>query len=1359
MVASARLGFLSILLVLFLAPAVQAAEKVYIPKELEPWKKWVLEGQVKDACPFIGGRKAGQPACAWSSPLVLAANAEGARFSVTWVLYDEATILLPGDSRYWPEEVKVDGKARPVTLALGRPALFLSPGTHKVSGRVPWDELPKWLTLPPATALVELKIDDKPVPFPLFSGDNIGLGKTQNDGRQAAPESLAIRVYRKFSDEVPFTVSTRLVLDVSGPGREVLLGRALLTGAIPMGLESPLPARLEPDGRLRLQVKPGHWELSLFGRFHGRVTEVRLDDPGEPWAGEEVWSFKADTALRLVEVSGLTSIDPQQSGVPAEWKSLPAYRAEVGGVLLFTEKRRGASDPGADALSIRRQIWLDFDGGGYTFQDRITGTMNQTWRLDAADDYILGRASVAGEDQLITQSESGQGAGVEIRQRQLDLAAVSRLATGQHAFSAVGWKHDVDSLSATLYLPPGYRLLTAKGVDRASATWISRWTLMDLFLLLLITASVGILKGRPLGVVALFTLGLTYHEPGAPVFSWLSILASVALLEKLPPGKMKWFVTWYRNASYLVLVVIALPFMIDQARQGLYPQLEKSAGWTPPNYQAISGGLPQSMEPQAKRRLAEEEAPVAGDRLQSLSSMKSPSPGYGRLFKTHDPNANIQTGPGLPGWQGRQVSLVWSGPVGKDDRVSLYLLGPAMNRSLSFIRILLVAALAYILFGGRVDVGGGPVMPRFLRAGAMAALCLALGAALSPAPLAAEVPPQDILNQLRERLLKPPACGDACYDIERARVDVKDDRLSVRLEVHAQEAVALPLPGKRGQWLPETVLIDGRATGELLRWAGGSEVYIRVEEGVHQLALSGRLPPEDRVTLMFPHKPHRLSARAEGWELAGVQDGRLLDDSLELSRVQEKSAAPKLRSEAPPPFVVVERVLRFGLDWHVETRVWPGASGLGTINLEVPLVAGEKILSEHVKLRDGRVLVSLGGSRREARWVSALEKTPALTLTAASESHWVERWVLDASALYHIESAGLPPLLEQNKGGWRSEYRPWPGESLTLDISRPEAMPGSTLAVDFVEMVLTPSQRVTQAELKLRLRSSKGGQHALTLPEGAELMAVDLEGKPQPVRQEGQVVSLPLAPGEQNYSLKFKTPAGIRSSTSAPRVDLGIEAANVAYQVRVPADRWTLFVNGPSMGPAVLYWGELLVVILISIGLGRIPLTPLKTPHWVLLGLAMSTVSIPSFLIVVGWLFALAKRAELETETLPRWQFNTLQALLGVLSVVALISLFSIVPRGLLGSPDMHIVGNGSSAYFLRWYQDRTAGLLPEAAFVSVPLIIYRIAMLAWALWMAFALLKWLQWGWGCLSREGLWRPKSRLAKPGAPPPDWTEGP
>jgi membrane protein YdbS with pleckstrin-like domain len=41
---------------------------------------------------------------------------------------------------------------------------------------------------------------------------------------------------------------------------------------------------------------------------------------------------------------------------------------------------------------------------------------------------------------------------------------------------------------------------------------------------------------------------------------------------------------------------------------------------------------------------------------------------------------------------------------------------------------------------------------------------------------------------------------------------------------------------------------------------------------------------------------------------------------------------------------------------------------------------------------------------------------------------------------------------------------------------------------------------------------------------------------------------------------------------------------------------------------------------------------------------------------------------------------------------------------------------------------------------VSVPLLVYRLLMLAWALWLAYSLLKWLRWAWECYGDHGYWR-------------------
>jgi hypothetical protein len=43
---------------------------------------------------------------------------------------------------------------------------------------------------------------------------------------------------------------------------------------------------------------------------------------------------------------------------------------------------------------------------------------------------------------------------------------------------------------------------------------------------------------------------------------------------------------------------------------------------------------------------------------------------------------------------------------------------------------------------------------------------------------------------------------------------------------------------------------------------------------------------------------------------------------------------------------------------------------------------------------------------------------------------------------------------------------------------------------------------------------------------------------------------------------------------------------------------------------------------------------------------------------------------------------------------------------------------------------------------LSVPMMVYRILMLGWSLWMALSLLDWLRWGWSCFASGSIWKKK-----------------
>ncbi|NOR05568.1 MAG: hypothetical protein GQ575_04600 [Deltaproteobacteria bacterium] len=292
---------------------------------------------------------------------------------------------------------------------------------------------------------------------------------------------------------------------------------------------------------------------------------------------------------------------------------------------------------------------------------------------------------------------------------------------------------------------------------------------------------------------------------------------------------------------------------------------------------------------------------------------------------------------------------------------------------------------------------------------------------------------------------------------------------------------------------------------------------------------------------------------------------------------------------------------------------------------------------------------------------------------------------------------------------------------------------------------LRPGRRTTHSKLSLTIKSSQGGQHTILLPPDVELQEVKIGGKIQPIRQEGRNVPLPIIPGRQEIELQWSDLSGITSLFKTSEIDLGTQSVNVSTDLFLPPSRWPLFIGGEQLvGPAVLFWSVLLVIVLIAFGLSRTGLTPLKFYHWILLGIGMSMSNLGACLLVVGWLIALDLREK--AANLDKRQFNTVQLIIGFLTVLAMGSLVYAISHGLLGHPDMNIVGNGSNSSLLRWYQDMSDNTLPRAWVFSVPMFAYRVAMLIWALWISFTLVGILKWGWKRFTEPTIWN--STPAKP-----------
>src|SRR5437773_3001989 len=545
--------------------------EAHVPRTLRDWIPWAIDGAEERLCPVVGS----SATCLWPGRLRLTVDQRAGSFGFDLLADRALDVPLPGGERRWPQGVRLDGALAVVLKAGDGPAVRVASGAHRIEGGFMRDRLPVSLPARVAIALLDLTVEGHPVAIPVRDEEGL-LILRQGAGAATEAESLSLKVFRRVEDGVPLWAETRVVFEVSGKAREVTLAGALLADSAPVAVSGDLPARLDADRRLRVQVRAGKFGVRVLGRMAGRPQRLALPKTAAPWPGQEVWVFAAAERLRLVQVSGPPPIDPSRTDLPEEWRGLPAFLMEGEAALTLTEARRGEPEAPPDRLDLSRRLWLDESGRGFTVRDSFSGKVGRTTRLNLLAPGELGRVMVAGRAELVTQDPQTAEAGVELRQKTVRVEADSRSPRGFSA-PAVGWGASVQSLRSELLLPPGWRLLGATGVDQAPGSWIGTWNLFAFFFVLVVAAASARLLGRGPSALALLTLVLLHGEADAPRLVWLSLLGAVAVLGVAPEGRLRTLARIWWGASVVVLVFTLVPFAVDQVRMGLFPQVGHAA--------------------------------------------------------------------------------------------------------------------------------------------------------------------------------------------------------------------------------------------------------------------------------------------------------------------------------------------------------------------------------------------------------------------------------------------------------------------------------------------------------------------------------------------------------------------------------------------------------------------------------------------------------------------------------------------------------------------------------------------------------------------------------------------------------------
>jgi hypothetical protein len=1330
----------------------ETASAVYIPPGLTEWREWVLYEQDHLFCPqqlqSHNDEEHSKPhICAWPITLDIQAFDDHAVFESHWFSYTDSEIPLPGSVDLWPEQVLVDGQAAVVTPnTLGRPSVIVAPGEHTLQGRINWTEIPWSLDAPAQSGVVQASLNGKPI-VPLIRGTNGYIHLSNASIPKQEKDRTDIVVARLIQDGFPLTMNVYIDIDIYGQNREERIGPVVLPGFEIFNLESKLPVKINDDGSLQLQLQKGAYEIVVQLRATQVITQLQKPELPKPWPNEETWSFAPDLTLRTVRVESPHLADRTQvhtaTGLPLD---NAVYLLRDNDPFKLIELNRGITDFNNE-ISISRHTWLNLDGNTLINRDEVTGIARSDWRFNIQQPYRL----LSAEDQdllkdkhlLITQfnnalNPSQLDEGVEWRNPNINMA-VTMQTEFTHTTPLSAWQHTVDKLNTTLQLPPGYRLLHATGYDQVRGSWLSRWDIFSVFLLILTTTVVFRLLSWPQALASFVLLSLGMHEFYAPTLLLLISALLLLLNQWVEQKKGQKLINKITLAAILLLAIQIFFFTLNQLQSALYPQLETETITLNLDTEAKSYPL-ASLSPKV------DEEDFSLDRIQVTGS-RIASPG--QALTINDPNAHLQAGKGIPDWEWNRYHLYRNGPIAADEQQTLFILKPWQQ---FIVRIALVISGLYLLF----------YLARlcFPKVTLPTALLISAVGLLAPSMVSAQdhFPSDKQLSDLQARLVQQDRCMNHCTSL--SQVSMSDSQqgelitLSGTIHSAANTSFLLPKNNTEYPWAIQSLMIDGHIAPVYKR---DSDYLIPVSPGIHQLTMTVYAQRFQQLSFTFADRQTYFDIDLEHWQDYGLANHRLNNNTLTLNRraIQQTAVESNASNYQIKPFIKVERVFSLGLDPHFDIKFQQGHSNNSAIHVEYPLYPDELFLRSSAEAKDDNHRIKFTVEPDDIQHIyTEIPLLDHYEFAANSNPDIAEQWSIVVSPLLHVEFEGSTPLATpSDHADWGHLYyffKPTAGETLSIKVARPQAIPGNTIAIQNATHHSSVGRNFSESTLNMELIVTRAGNYRIPFPDDAELLHIAINDTEAPVQVIDGALEIPISTNTNTIDIQWRQKIDNHWHLQTPALDLQQPMANITTVIDAPEERWLLWVYGDGIGPALRFWSLLAFMFVVAFALSRIQASPLAFHQWLLLGFGFSVVHSWWFVWIVGFFFILAKRRSSPPNFEHQWRSRAIQTAFILLSVITFILLIATVANGLLSKPDMHISNPLSYYEPLHWYQDISSGALPSSGVISVPMWFYRVAMLLWALWFSLQFVQWLRWTWGSLNAGGFW-PEAKRASQKAP--------
>lgn len=1375
-------NLITFLLIILLFPlqlfAADPQADLGIPAELQNWTGWINAKHPEWKCAKVS--KAYE--CLWPGSIVYLVSEKKAKFLIKAQFLAKDQLELPSSDNLSPANLTVKDQVNqiifpPIRKEDGKIFVNLEPGDYSVEGDFNWDEIPSEIPVPESYGMYEVK----------FEGENgskldfVRLGNAirfQNREKTDRTSSINLKVFRKFLDASPIIVESLLRVQISGGARSYNVGQFLPKHSHLIEVDSELPYQIGSDGALSLQLLPGQYDLKFTSVIAQPVNSIELPAfNADVWPKEETWSWNANNPLRSVEVEGARATEASLTELPDEWKNAATYVVASDSKVTLSEIRRGKEPKPFSNLRLQRSLWIDLDGTGYTVSDTFSGELQQISRLNALKETELGRATLNGNQQLITLDPQNNLAGVEVRDTSISLNAVSRLAKSK-TISAVGWDTNVDSLNLNLSLPPSWMLFATLNTSYAESSWFESWTLFEVFILILIVIATYKIFGAPLAVLVGLAGVVNYNEFLAPNLLIIHIII-LEVCRRLVKDKGSFFYklfNWLLIATYALWALATITFTKLQFTQLLFPQLQAGTryrtilqdlllalenslfswpmllvilaiaiygvhrflaaqGFWKKIFTGMAFGvlfliaIPMFVGTFQYTEYSRSGSPLAKAPSSYLNTMRSyemadqPADAGGEFqAQILDNKMRVfQSGPATPDWKWRTHDITVNGPVSAKHEITIFLLSPSVTRTLAAVRCLVAFFLILFMFKAL----SFKINSRVVNTLASIFLFSLFPFCLQNAN--AETPPKEILEEMEQRLADKQCDSEKCATIRDLRIDLTNDSLSMYFDISSEGQSSIFIPGPSSTFHVKKIVLNGKETIAL---RNSAENYLEVKTlpGNNRLEIQGDLPDSLSFALEFAEKAIHTTVNAPGWYVEGISAEGMIQRGLHFTKEENgsKKIKPTEVRNSHTSWVIAKRSFLISESVSVSTNLERIGDVSAPLKVELPLMPGEIVTNKDSAKEGDKLIVYIPAGERNYAITSNIALPASLELEAKSSNLISEEWNVFCESFVACVFSGLNPTATDYHLKNKYLWHPFPGEKVSVGIKTLGLAAGEYLTIDkLFHNVNWGSSRIS-GNLQINLRATKQLSFEVAFKGQEKIENVLVDRIPGTSKVSESTVSVLLSPGNHDLTISYAKEWQPQYIEYMPVFSANADLHNLNFTINPSAERWVVWTGGGFWGPSVVFWAKILMLIFLIFLMVKLELLQMSLPSVVLLALGLSTLPIILLCIPLFWLVALNYIPVYQDRYLPNWKVAKAVVFWG-LSLLSLTILYHLVRNGLVLEPPMLIVGNNSSYYSLRWFFDHSGKESPAPWVISFPIWYWRAIALAWSGWFVFKLFEWLK--------------------------------